>query len=331
MMFFLTLMMGTLIAVSSYSWLTMWIGLEINLLSFIPLMKENKNLFASEAALKYFITQAMASSILLFSIISSFNMNEQIYSNMSFYITLILNSSLLTKMGAAPFHFWFPEVMEGLNWMNSMIMLTWQKIAPFILIMFNMNMTMMISCVIISSSVIGGLMGLNQTSLRKILAFSSINHIGWMLSSLLNSQSIWLTYFVIYSVISINLIVIFEKMNTYKINSLTSTLNKNKLIKFFFILNFLSLGGLPPFLGFMPKWLTINNLIISNFIIVSLILIISTLITLFMYLRLTFSTLTINQSESLINTKLNQSWPIIYFNFITLSGLLSCTMIFNTH
>nr|QCG69869.1 NADH dehydrogenase subunit 2 [Cyllorhynchites ursulus] len=328
-MFLQTLLIGTLIAISSYSWLMMWIGLEINLLSMIPLMKTSKNLFPSEAALKYFITQALASSILLFSIIISLNFNEHTQSYMNFYSIMIMNSSLLTKMGAAPFHFWFPEVMEGLSWMNSMMMLTWQKIAPFILIMYNSKMTMFIACIIIASSIIGGIMGLNQTSIRKILAFSSINHIGWMLSSLLNSQMIWLIYFIIYSLINLNLIFIFHKFNSYSISQLFNSVNKNKLIKFFFIINFLSLGGLPPFLGFLPKWLTINNLISNNFMFMSLTLIISTLITLFFYLRLTFSSLTINQEESNILIMIKQSWSIIIINFASLSGLIICTMIFN--
>nr|ARH54977.1 NADH dehydrogenase subunit 2 [Deporaus tristis] len=327
-MFFQTLMIGTLIAICSYSWMSMWIGLEINLLSMIPLLSNSKNLFPSEAALKYFITQALASSILLFSIIVSLNLNDfpQSFNN---YPMMIMNSALLTKMGAAPFHFWFPEVMEGLEWMNNLIMLTWQKIAPFVLIMYNHKMTMFMSTIIIFSSMIGGIMGLNQTSMRKIMAFSSINHIGWMLASSMNSQSIWSIYFIVYSIISINLILVFNTLNLFNLNQLYNSLNSKKLFKFFFILNFLSLGGLPPFMGFFPKWLTINNLVNSNFLVLSLILIISTLITLYFYLRLTFSTLTINSSESKIYFSDPISFTTIIFNLLSLSGLLLCTMMLN--
>nr|YP_009499540.1 NADH dehydrogenase subunit 2 [Anastrangalia sequensi]ASL05654.1 NADH dehydrogenase subunit 2 [Anastrangalia sequensi] len=326
-MFFITLLTGTLIAISSYSWMSMWIGLEINLLSIIPLLSDPQNIYPSESALKYFITQALASVIFLFSIIMSLNLTEIFPQNSVFMI--MMNSALLTKMGAAPFHAWFPEVMEGLNWFNCLIMLTWQKIAPMILLMYNMKMTMFLFCIIIFSSTLGSILGLNQISLRKILAYSSINHISWMIASMLNYQVTWLIYFLTYSIINLNIILILKYQNIYYLKQFNNTLNLNKIFKFFLILNFLSLGGLPPFLGFLPKWLTINNLISNNFFLLSILLIIFTLITLFFYLRLTFSTMIINTNENLIMSNKKINFLIIFLNFLTLSGLLTCTMIFN--
>nr|YP_009971682.1 NADH dehydrogenase subunit 2 [Hymaea magna]QNG56366.1 NADH dehydrogenase subunit 2 [Hymaea magna] len=328
-LFFNSMILGTLISISSYSWFSMWMGLEINLLSIIPLMNSSKNMFPAESSLKYFITQAMASTIILFSIIMMINKAEFISLNYNYFMIMIMNSALLTKMGAAPFHYWFPEVMEGLNWMNCLIMLTWQKIAPMIIFMYNMKMTMFISCIIIISSLISGILGMNQISLRKILAYSSINHISWMISSMINSQSIWLIYFTTYSIISINIVMIFYYLNTYYLKQLFNTMNSNKLIKFFFMLNFLSLGGLPPFLGFMPKWLTINNLILSKMFMISAVLIVFTLITLYFYLRITFSTMMINSSEILLLKSPLNSFTLFFSNFISLSGLLACTMMFN--
>nr|QWB85935.1 NADH dehydrogenase subunit 2 [Menesia sulphurata] len=327
LMFMVTLISGTLIAISSYSWISMWMGLEINLLSIIPLMSDSKNSYPSEAALKYFITQALASNILLFSIILSLNLNESIPINLKF-LSLIMNSALLMKMGAAPFHAWFPEVMEGLNWLNSLIMLTWQKIAPMILILYNYNFSYFFMSIILFSTIISGIMGLNQISLRKILAYSSINHISWMLASMINAQMIWMFYFIIYSIITFNIIWIFQKLKVFYFPQLFQILNSNKLIKFFFLINFLSLGGLPPFLGFFPKWLVINNLIQNNFYMLGIMLIVFTLITLFFYLRIMFSSMMINSSEvlNLINQPLD--FKFIFVNFISLSGLLVCTLIF---
>nr|QWB85896.1 NADH dehydrogenase subunit 2 [Aegosoma pallidum] len=330
LLFFTTLILGSLIAISAYSWMGMWIGLEINLLSIIPLLSEPKNLFPSESALKYFITQALASSILLFSILLSFNMSEFLTPQPNLYSLMIMNSALLTKMGAAPFHAWFPEVVEGLSWMNCLIMLTWQKLAPMVLLMYNSKMTLFLSSIIVFSSVISGILGLNQISLRKILAYSSINHIGWMISSMLNSQSIWLIYFLIYSIISMNIILVFWSLNSFYLKQLFNTLNQSKTFKFLFILNFLSLGGLPPFLGFFPKWLTINNLVQNNFIMISFILITSTLITLYFYLRITFSSMVIYSQESFVfKENVPNKFFILSFNFISLTGLIACTFIFN--
>nr|QZI85899.1 NADH dehydrogenase subunit 2 [Aromia bungii] len=322
LLFLSTLVMGTLVAVSSYSWLSMWMGLEINLLSIIPILSNSKSMLSSESALKYFITQAMASSILLFSIIMMMNSNDFLPQNFNYLFSMIMNSALLTKVGAAPFHIWFPEVMEGLSWMNCLIMLTWQKVAPMIILMYNSKMITFLSLIIIISSLIGGIMGINQISLRKIMAYSSINHIGWMIASMVSSINIWTIYFLIYSLISINIILIFNKLNIFFLKQMFSSSNPNKTMKFFLIMNFLSLGGLPPFLGFLPKWLTVNNLVINNFFFLSSCLIILTLITLFFYLRMTFTSMIMNSSESIIsNNKKTLSFPVTALNFISLSGL----------
>nr|YP_009707959.1 NADH dehydrogenase subunit 2 [Xystrocera globosa]QEU57257.1 NADH dehydrogenase subunit 2 [Xystrocera globosa] len=331
MMFLSTTILGTLIAISSYSWLSMWIGLEINLLSIIPILVNQVNLYSTESALKYFITQALASSILLFAIIMSLNMNEFLPQSSDYLAMMILNSALLMKMGAAPFHAWFPEVLEGLNWFECLLMLTWQKIAPMILLMYNLNMTFFLISVIIFSSLLGSLLGLNQVSMRKIMAYSSINHIGWMIASMMLSASIWSWYFLVYSLISINIVMILIKLKAFYLTQLMNSLNSNKSMKIFFSLNFLSLGGLPPFLGFFPKWLTINGLVENNFFLVSVILILLTLITLFFYLRITFSSLTLNFSESMVFTKQQKmSFSETAFNALVLSGLIYCPILYSS-
>nr|YP_009995493.1 NADH dehydrogenase subunit 2 [Ochthebius uniformis]QNP09948.1 NADH dehydrogenase subunit 2 [Ochthebius uniformis] len=329
LLFYLSLMIGTLITISSYSWLGMWMGLEINLLSIIPLISNSKNMINNEASLKYFITQALASTILLFSVIMMSSNNFEMWENK---FDMILNSSLLTKMGAAPFHFWFPEVMEGINWMNCLLLLTWQKIAPFILIMHNNKNNVFMFIIILFSMLVSGIMGLNQTSMRKILAYSSINHIGWMLSSMMFMESIWILYFTTYSIISINLIFIFNKFNIYFMSQLFMNFNNNSMLKMFFIMNFLSLGGIPPFLGFLPKWLTIQTMIENNLFLLTLLMILMTLMTLYFYMRITFSTLMINMNELNFNMKIfNLNWIFMFFNFITLMGLLFLTLIFNIY
>nr|AXS65088.1 NADH dehydrogenase subunit 2 [Cucujoidea sp. 8 KM-2017] len=325
-LFFLTLIFGTMMTISAYSWFSMWMGLEINLLSIIPLMKSNKNIYPSEAAIKYFSIQTIASSMILLSIILSLNFANFMYFENS--INLMLTSGLLIKMGAAPFHSWFPEVMEGMNWNNSLIILIWQKIAPMILMLNYIELNEFIYLSIIFSSMISGILGINQISLRKILAYSSINHIGWMLASMLFSQSLWLIYFSIYSIISLNIILLFKMINIFNLHQLFYSLNSDKLIKFFFSLNFLSLGGLPPFLGFMPKWLTMNFLILNNFYLLALILIIFTLWTLYFYLRITFNSLTLNSYEMITYKKFKMNKFILMFNFLSLIGLVLSTYFF---
>nr|QOW08057.1 NADH dehydrogenase subunit 2 [Attagenus unicolor japonicus] len=324
--FTVAMISGTLITVSSSSWLGMWMGLEINLLSITPLLSSIKNQMESEATMKYFITQAMASAILIMAIIT----NMQKETILPMINSTIMNMAILTKMGAAPFHFWFPEVMEGLSWMNGLIMLTWQKIAPMIILMYSYKMIALISMAIVSSMLISGVMGINQTSLRKIMAYSSINHIGWMISSMIMIQSIWIIYLTIYSTITTAVTIIMKTMNTFHMNQLINAMNNKKPLKMLFIMNFLSMGGLPPFIGFFPKWITINFLVNSNFIVMSLMMIVMTLMTLYFYMRITFSALVMKTTEmNLKLLSLKNSSLTIYMNFIMLSSLALCTLFLN--
>nr|APX40902.1 NADH dehydrogenase subunit 2 [Plateumaris sericea] len=317
-MFINLVIFGTLLAISSYSWLSMWIGLEINLLSIIPLMKSTKNKFNSEAVMKYFIAQTLASTILMFSIIINMNLNEFLPLNLNKFMFLIMNSSFLIKMGSAPFHSWFPEVMEGLNWMNCLLMLTWQKIAPMVLLMHHLNMTMFMSIIIVTSALIGSIMGLNLISLRKLLTYSSINHISWMLSSMMNFKFIWMIYFLVYSTITLNLIIILALFKIYYIKQFIQLFYNNKTLNLIFNMNFLSLGGLPPFIGFLPKWITIINLVENNYLTMSIMLILTTLITLFFYMRLTFTSFLLVKKENKFKNNWKINFTLIFINFLFL-------------
>nr|UYG48402.1 NADH dehydrogenase subunit 2 [Chrysops sp.] len=334
-LFFSTLMMGTLITVSSNSWLSAWMGLEINLLSFIPLMIDTNNLMSTEASLKYFLTQALASSILLFAVIMSmlkFNFIFQLNLNYS-YTNLIILSSLMLKSGAAPFHFWFPGVMEGLSWVNNLILMTWQKIAPMMLISYIINKNFFIF-IIIMSMIIGSLGGLNQTSLRKIMAFSSINHLGWMLAAMISNETLWLFYFLMYSFLSFTIVFLFNVFKLFHINQVFSLFFSSKILKFSLFMNLLSLGGLPPFLGFLPKWLVIQQLSMNYQLMLLIFMTSLTLITLYFYLRISYSAFMLNYSESnwFNNSNLNNFNMIFYsiLSFISLFGLFIISMIYLT-
>nr|QWT71654.1 NADH dehydrogenase subunit 2 [Simuliidae sp. Cyprus 2] len=325
-LFLTTLISGTLISISSNSWLGAWIGLEINLLSFIPLMIDTNNLLSTEAALKYFLTQALASAIFLFSSIL-FILQLNIFSMISInsnLITTVILSSLLLKSGAAPFHFWFPGVMEGLNWWNNLILMTWQKIAPLMLASYCLNFNFIFN-IIILSIVIGSLGGLNQTSLRKLMAFSSINHLGWMLAAMMYSENLWLSYFIIYTYLSFTIVFIFNLFKFFHLNQLFSFYNQSPLVKFSLFVSLLSLGGLPPFLGFLPKWMVIQSISNINSIFMLIIMVSFTLITLFFYMRITYSAFMLsymetnwNYSNFMITKSMN--WTLI-FNFFSSMSL----------
>lgn len=280
------LILGTIISVSSSSLFGVWIGLEINIISFIPIIINlERNKKSSEAAVKYFLIQAIASAIVIFRSLYYYFFNRDVFSIApNFLITL----ALCLKLGIAPFHFWFPEVLEGLNWTNSLLLLTWQKISPLTIlsIFFNADIFIYISLI---SALTGALSGINQTSIRKILAFSSISHLGWIGRIIFLNSTLWINYFVIYRIISFIICFSFWFFNLNFFSQLTLIKDLNR--KFIIFINLLSLGGLPPLLGFLPKWMAII-VIRSNFPIL-VILILSRLITLYFYVRLCFRTFTL--------------------------------------
>nr|YP_010287403.1 NADH dehydrogenase subunit 2 [Pingasa rufofasciata]UKT61734.1 NADH dehydrogenase subunit 2 [Pingasa rufofasciata] len=327
MFFIFILIFSTLISISSNSWFGCWIGLEINLLSFIPLISKSNNLMASEAALKYFLTQSIASINFIFYIIMKMIMfkNFEINNIMS----LMINSSMLMKMGAAPFHFWFPNIVEGLSWLNNFILMTWQKITPMILLSYYFNKNLLIFSIILNIF-IGAMGGLNQTSLRKIMAFSSINNLGWMISSIMISENLWMFYLMMYSFLISIMCFFFYILNSYFINQLF-IINLNPLIKINLLINFLSLGGLPPFIGFFPKWIVINFLMIYNYYLLTFIFIMMSLIMLFFYIRIIYSSFMMNYLKMkwfkiFIKNKL--FLIMNFFSLISVLGIILSTMFF---
>ncbi len=148
------------------------------------------------------------------------------------------------------------------------------------------------------SSLIGALGGLNQTSLRKLIAYSSINHLGWILAAIYNSNILWITYFIFYTFLTFSIIFIFNMFKTSHINQLFSMFFHSKVIKFFLFFNLLSLGGLPPFLGFFPKWIVIQSLTINNQLFLLTFIVLITLITLYFYIRLCYRAFILNYYES---------------------------------
>nr|YP_009509634.1 NADH dehydrogenase subunit 2 [Curtonida isos]AUN45051.1 NADH dehydrogenase subunit 2 [Curtonida isos] len=283
-LFLTSLSAGTLLTISSSSWFGAWAGLELNLLSFIPLITSNNTRYSSEAALKYFLIQALGSSLVIFS--SSTLMFS------SYLFSTILASALLLKLGAAPLHFWFPQVMEGMLWPQAAILMTIQKIAPIFLLShltesYNIFLILLVSSII--SAMTGAVGGINQMSLRKIMAFSSINHIAWMLAANLVSESLLFFYFMFYCAISMTIVMTFFFQQSFHFNHLFNQNNLATPVKVITFMSLLSLGGLPPFAGFVPKWILIQELV--NFKLFSILaaLLISSLITLYYYLRISIS------------------------------------------
>jgi len=293
-------------------------------LSFIPLIIRTKNLFSSESSLKYFLTQALASAIFLFSIIIYFILLTFNLFILIKYVPFLISSTILLKSGTAPFHFWFPSVIEGLNWNRNIILIRWQKIAPLIILSYLINFNLLIFIIFISI-IFRRLGGLNQTSLRKLIAFSSINHLGWIIARLLFNESIWIIYFLFYVFLSFAIIFLFNNFKLYNLNQIFNIFNNNSIIKLFIFIPLLSLGGLPPFIGFFPKWIIIEIIVSTNMYLLLNFILFLTLITLYFYLRICYSAFLFNHLEInwifKINFFKNNKFTLLLI-FISIFGLI---------
>nr|YP_010265389.1 NADH dehydrogenase subunit 2 [Dardanus arrosor]UIR97901.1 NADH dehydrogenase subunit 2 [Dardanus arrosor] len=317
--FMMTLLVGTILSVSSSSWFGAWVGLELNLLSFIPIMINMNDQYSSEAALKYFLIQALGSSLVMTAVILMMLHTKQVYS--------LLVCALVLKLGAAPFHFWFPEVVSELSWPQAAILMTIQKIAPLYLLCYLASEVFISEYLYIFamfSAILGALGGLNQTSLRKIMAFSSINHMGWLFASVLISESMMIIYFLFYCLISLSVVFIFHYSQMYHFKHLMTSVTPTSM-KVLMFMSLLSLGGLPPFTGFFPKWMIIQEMAGIGSMVPLFVLLGASLITLYFYLRVAtiFFTLSKNNLMILFKTSKYYNLLVCFLVFINFFGLLT--------
>nr|YP_010029017.1 NADH dehydrogenase subunit 2 [Lemniscomys barbarus]QOU09834.1 NADH dehydrogenase subunit 2 [Lemniscomys barbarus] len=291
---YFTILMGPMITMASTNLMLMWVGLEMSLLAIIPLLINKKNPRSTEAATKYFITQATASMIFLFTIVLNYKqtgtwMFQQQTNNILPNMMLI---ALSMKLGLAPFHYWLPEVTQGIPLRTGLILLTWQKIAPLSIMFqtYQLLNPMIVSMLAALSIFTGAWGGLNQTQTRKIMAYSSIAHMGWMLAILPYNPNLTLLNLIIYILLTIPMFMILMMNTSTTITSMSMTWNKTPMILIMTSLLLLSLGGLPPLTGFLPKWAIISELLKNNSTIMATLMAMMALLNLFFYTRLIYST-----------------------------------------
>nr|YP_009178191.1 NADH dehydrogenase subunit 2 [Fundulus notatus]AJW75482.1 NADH dehydrogenase subunit 2 [Fundulus notatus] len=297
--------LGTTITFASSHWLLAWMGLEINTLAILPLMCQSHHPRAVEATTKYFLTQAAAAAMLLFASITNAwitgqwgleLMNEPLP-------TTIITMALALKIGLAPLHAWMPEVLQGLDLTTGLILSTWQKLAPFcLLLQINTPDTTLLLTLGLTSTLVGGWGGLNQNQLRKILAYSSIAHLGWMIIIIQFLPSLTLLTLLLYFVMTFSLFISFKINNAFSINSLASSWSKTPIISSMLPLVLLSLGGLPPLSGFMPKWLILQELTKQELAPLATLAALSALLSLYFYLRVSYAMTLTMTPNILINT-----------------------------
>nr|ADC92482.1 NADH dehydrogenase subunit 2 [Pseudorectes ferrugineus]AET51474.1 NADH dehydrogenase subunit 2 [Pseudorectes ferrugineus] len=287
-----SLLLGTTITISSNHWIMAWTGLEINTLAILPLISKSHHPRAVEAATKYFLVQAFASALVLFSgMTNAWHTGQWDITQLTHPTScLILTAAISMKLGLVPFHFWFPEVLQGSPLTTGLLLSTVMKFPPITLLFMtspSLNPTLLTTMAILSAA-LGGWMGLNQTQIRKIMAFSSISHLGWMSIIIVYNPKLTLLNFYLYALITAAVFLIFNSMKILKLSTLMTTWTKAPSLSAILLLALLSLAGLPPLTGFLPKWLIIQELTKQDMATAAVIISLLSLLSLFFYLRLAY-------------------------------------------
>nr|BBH37267.1 NADH dehydrogenase subunit 2 [Trimma okinawae] len=296
----LTLGLGTTVTFASSHWLLAWMGLEINTLAIIPLITHTHHPRSVEAATKYFLTQATAAATMLFaSITNAWLTGQWNISLMTHSIpTTMVILALSLKIGLAPLHIWLPEVLQGLDLTTGLILSTWQKLAPLtLLIQPPLSNHNMLTLMALTSALVGGWGGLNQTQLRKILAYSSIAHLGWMVMIIQFAPELTILALATYLIMTSAAFLTLKLCNATSVNTLATSWSNLPLLTAMFPLVLLSLGGLPPLTGFIPKWLILQELTKQALPIPATLMALSALLSLYFYLRLSY-TMTLTMSPN---------------------------------
>nr|AAQ84843.1 NADH dehydrogenase subunit II [Mimus parvulus]AAQ84844.1 NADH dehydrogenase subunit II [Mimus parvulus] len=292
LVFTTSLILGSTITISSNHWITAWTGLEINTLAVLPLISKSHHPRAIEAATKYFLVQAAASALVLFSsMTNAWNTGQWDITQLTCPTSCtILTAAIAMKLGLAPFHFWFPEVLQGCSLLTGLLLSTAVKFPPIVLLFMtsqSLNPTLLTTMAILSTA-LGGWAGLNQTQTRKILAFSSISHLGWMAAIMVYSPKLALLNFYLYVMMTAAVFLTLNSIKTLKLSTLMTTWTKTPALSAMLMLTLLSLAGLPPLTGFLPKWLIIQELTKQEMIPTAVTMALLSLLSLFFYLRLAY-------------------------------------------
>nr|YP_009001960.1 NADH dehydrogenase subunit 2 [Peltorhamphus novaezeelandiae]AFH09399.1 NADH dehydrogenase subunit 2 [Peltorhamphus novaezeelandiae] len=287
-----SLMTSTSLMAFSSNWLLTWMLLEINTMVILPIMARTQSPRAVEACAKYFIIQSVAATTYLFSgllnVFSSGNWN--LFEASQSFAVALATLGLSLKLGLAPMHSWMPEVLQGIDLLTGLLMSTIQKIAPIIALLTVPNIFPALAMIVgIISIAIGGWAGLNQTQVRKVLAYSSIAHMGWFVSVIVMSQIVAVQTVVIYIFMTSSIFLMLKLNLVHTIHKLGASWAKTPVLAMITPIILLSLAGLPPLSGFSPKMMILREYTQHDLALPATLMAMLALLSLYFYLRMAYA------------------------------------------
>ena len=306
----LIVVLSSLLLVSSVNWLSIYLAIELQTLTLFILTAIKRNsAYSVEAGLKYFVLGAVSSGLFLFGCALLYgligetsiqginstmcNKNQFIHSMLTADVgKILITISLLFKLSAAPFHMWAPDVYDGAPTMITALLATVPKIGVFsILVQIGPVTNVVLICAVLSI-IYGAIGALNQTKIKRLLAYSGIGHMGFILFGVaigsFESIQASLIYMVIYIIMSLCSFSIILALNLSKdlIIEVSGLSRDNPLIGLTLAFAFLSTAGIPPLAGFLSKWLILLSGVSSGYYLICIVAVISSVIAGVYYVRI---------------------------------------------
>jgi NADH-quinone oxidoreductase subunit N len=322
--FILALMsiLGMMVMVSGHSLLTLYMGLEIMSLSLYALIASARDrAVAIEAALKYFVLGAIASGLLLYGMSMIYGITGSLdiaqisnfarASTLASQQTLILNFGLVFlvigvafKLGAVPFHMWVPDVYQGSPTSVTMFLSTVPKIAAIALLIrllidglgdLQHYWSDLLMIIAVLSIALGSLVALMQSNIKRMLAYSTISHIGFVLLGFVTgvvegygAAVFYVLVYILMSLAAFGSIIVLNK-NGFEADQISDYQGLSKHSPWFaliILVVMLSMAGVPPFIGFYSKLFILQQVIAEGYIILAVIAVVFAVISAYYYLQI---------------------------------------------
>lgn len=300
----LTMWLGSLIIITCNQLVLIYLALELQTFSiFILIASRTLSIKSSEGALKYFILGALSSGLFLFSLVVTYlnsgeltitSFNSLNYSDSYNVQTYFLIFSMFFKLSLFPIHFWIPDIYEGCTDRIMGVIGTFPKISVLgFLIQLNLVSNLFLWCAL-GSILVGTIGAMNQSKLKRLLAYSGITHMGMgvIVLSIFSKEHLEpvMFYLVIYIMGFIVVVLLMRYCTDERYNylyDLSGMHQLNMVIAITWSLCLLSAGGIPPLSGFLAKWWVLWSLLLSDYFIVVLFCIFFSILGTVYYLRIT--------------------------------------------
>lgn len=285
---FLLIIFLSILSIILTNFIHLWIIIEINTLIFISIIAITSKNF--KATFNFFLIQSISRLIIIFLLILKNNLLNYNYLEWTNFILII---SFSIKIGIFPFFYWPPLINLNLNWIIIFLISTTQKFIPLLLLNLfinrinNKSTNFLLILLASLSSIFSTIICLNENNIKKIITYSSLNHLRWIIFIIIFDLSIFLIYYLFYSISIFLLCSFFNKFNINTFINFIKFQNFNyKKFNFFLSLNLLIIRALPPFLTFIIKINAIKIIIERISILTSFILTLISIFTLIFYINI---------------------------------------------